>query len=159
MSDQPEHDPRRGIQAEAMNARALPKRFYTDAAVGRCGGRPLCPVGWKNGERRRVRRCWRSSLRALADEIVAEWAAQEGVINPATMPLTTLAMTAIDAVTGREADVAAEIVKYAGSDLLCYRAAGPEKLVAGQAELWDPVLAWFRRSWPRGLVERGAWCM
>ena len=38
--------------------------------------------------------------------------------------------------------VAAEIERYAGSDLLLYRATEPEGLVAAQAKHWDPVLAW-----------------
>ena len=42
---------------------------------------------------------------------------------------------------GAEA-VAAEIERYAGSDLLLYRATEPEDLVAAQAKHWDPVLAW-----------------
>jgi chaperone required for assembly of F1-ATPase len=38
-------------------------------------------------------------------------------------------------------EVVAEIVKYAGSDLVCYRAGAPESLVKAQAEVWDPILA------------------
>jgi chaperone required for assembly of F1-ATPase len=84
--------------------------------------------------------------RALAEAIAAEWVAQGDRIDPVTMPLTRLANSALDAVRGREAEVRAEIVKYAGSDLVCYRAAGPSGLVARQAELWDPVLAWSRTA-------------
>ena len=62
--------------------------------------------------------------RALADAIAAEWEAQTERIDPATMPLTRLANSAIDGVTGREAEVRADIAKYAGSDLVCYRAEG-----------------------------------
>ncbi|MEZ5854920.1 MAG: ATP12 family protein [Hyphomicrobiaceae bacterium] len=78
----------------------------------------------------------------LAEAIAAEWQAQETVINPTGMPLTRLANTALDGVTGREADVRADIVKYAGSDLLCYRADFPEGLIERQSEAWDPVLHW-----------------
>ena len=39
---------------------------------------------------------------------------------------------------------AAEIVKYAGSDLLCYRATEPPALVAAQDVAWNPVLDWAR---------------
>jgi chaperone required for assembly of F1-ATPase len=60
------------------------------------------------------------------------------------MPLTRLANTIIDGVTGAEQEVAAEIEKYLGSDLVFYRATEPEKLVARQAELWDPLLAFAR---------------
>jgi chaperone required for assembly of F1-ATPase len=60
------------------------------------------------------------------------------------MPLTRLANSAIDGVAGREAEVRADIAKYAGSDLVCYRADGPDELVRRQAECWDPILAWAR---------------
>jgi chaperone required for assembly of F1-ATPase len=64
------------------------------------------------------------------------------VIDPATMPLTRLVNSALDGVRGREADVTAEIVGYAGSDLLLYRAEAPAALVAAQAGVWDPVIGW-----------------
>ncbi len=48
----------------------------------------------------------------------------------------------IDAVAVTTAPVADEVVKYLGSDLLCYRAEAPEGLIARQAQAWDPVLAW-----------------
>jgi chaperone required for assembly of F1-ATPase len=35
-----------------------------------------------------------------------------------------------------------DIAKYAGSDLLCYRATDPESLVKRQAETWQPLLDW-----------------
>ncbi len=38
--------------------------------------------------------------------------------------------------------MAAEIVKFAGSDLLCYRAQELEALAALQGGAWDPVLDW-----------------
>src|SRR5262249_3870589 len=41
---------------------------------------------------------------------------------------------------------AAEVQKYLASDLVCYRAEGPDRLVARQAEAWDPVLAWAREA-------------
>ena len=84
--------------------------------------------------------------RALADAVAAEWEAQTGRIDPVTMPLTRLANSAIDGVMGREAEVRADIVKYAGSDLVCYRAEGPPELVRRQSETWDPVLMWAREA-------------
>jgi chaperone required for assembly of F1-ATPase len=80
--------------------------------------------------------------RALADAIAAEWAAQGAHIDPSTMPLSKLAITAIDGVAGHLAEVAGDIVKFANSDLLCYRAEAPEALQRLQAEAWDPVLRW-----------------
>ncbi|MFD1702090.1 ATP12 family chaperone protein [Methylopila henanensis] len=81
---------------------------------------------------------------ALADAVAAEWAAQVEVIDPATMPLTRLANAAIDGVARARSEVAEDIVKYAGSDLVCYRADGPERLVERQRLSWDPVLAFAR---------------
>jgi len=78
---------------------------------------------------------------ALAEAIAAEWAAQTGEIDPATMPLTRIAHSAIDKVAPAQAEVAALIAAYGESDLLCYRAEGTA-LAERQAEAWDPVLAW-----------------
>lgn len=83
---------------------------------------------------------------ALAAAIAAEWNAQGSHIDPDTMPLTRLANTAIDAVAAAMPEVAADIVQYCGSDLLCYRAEAPVPLVRAQAEHWDPVLAWAKSS-------------
>lgn len=83
--------------------------------------------------------------RALAEAIAGEWEAQGVHIVPASMVLTKLANTAIDRVAGREQAVVADIVAYAGCDLLCYRADGPERLAARQAGAWDPVLTWAAR--------------
>lgn len=79
---------------------------------------------------------------ALATAVAEEWAAQITHIDPAAMPLTKLCNTAIDRVRGREDAIAAEIAHFAGSDLVCFRAERPPKLVAMQAVAWDPVLAW-----------------
>jgi chaperone required for assembly of F1-ATPase len=78
----------------------------------------------------------------LAQAIAEEWRAQGTHIDPSSMPLTRLANSAIDGVARREAEVRADIAKYAGSDLLCYRAEGPEVLQRRQAEVWDPILRW-----------------
>src|SRR6185295_17609797 len=80
--------------------------------------------------------------RALAAAIAAEWQAQREQIDPASMPLTRLTNSAIDGVAGRQAEVGADIVKYLGSDLVCYRAADPSELVRRQAEAWDPPIDW-----------------
>lgn len=78
----------------------------------------------------------------LAEALAAEWAAQRDQIDPMTMQLTRIANTAIDGVAGRMAEVRAEIVAYAGSDLLSYRATDPQALIERQAAAWDPLLRW-----------------
>lgn len=84
--------------------------------------------------------------RALAEAIAAEWNAQGEEIDPVSMPLTRFANSIIDGVIGREADVRADILKYAASDLVCYRASGPAGLVQRQAAAWDRVLNWAREA-------------
>lgn len=78
----------------------------------------------------------------LGEGIAAEWAAQGEFLDPTSMPLTRLANTAIDGVAPRLREVRDDILAYAGSDLLFYRAGEPEGLVASQRALWDPILAW-----------------
>ncbi|MDB5570309.1 MAG: ATPase [Hyphomicrobiales bacterium] len=123
--------------------KALPKRFYKQAAVAEDNGRFALTL-----DGRRARTPARHELavpsRALAERIAAEWAAQADVIDPAAMPVTRIVNSALDGVSREMEAVAAEIVKYAGSDLLCYRAGDPRSLVAEQADAWDPVLAWMR---------------
>lgn len=80
--------------------------------------------------------------RGLAEEVAAEWAAQEEVIRPAAMPATRLANSAIEKVRPLRADVVALVAGYGESDLLCYRAEAPETLVQRQAEGWDPLIDW-----------------
>lgn len=82
----------------------------------------------------------------LAEIVASEWQAQGEFIRALSMPLTRLANAAIDGVTGQETPARAEIVKYAGSDLICYRADEPDSLVARQAAAWDPILARYREA-------------
>lgn len=122
-------------------AAALPKRFYTTVAIGeQPGGFGLLLDG------RSVRTPAKSLLavedRGLAEAMAAEWSAQGDVIDAATMPLTRIVNTALDGVTGREGEIRDDIAKFAGSDLLCYRAEHPQELIDRQTDGWDPVLAW-----------------
>lgn len=82
----------------------------------------------------------------LAEAVAAEWQAQEKTVNPETMPFTRASNSAIDKVTAQFDVVADMLAEYGGSDLLCYRAEGPEGLVARQAQGWDPLLDWARED-------------
>ncbi len=84
--------------------------------------------------------------RALAEAIAEEWGAQAEVVDPAQMPLTRLANSVIDGVSRRAAAVSDDVVKYLGSDLVFYRADGPEGLIARETEHWDPLLAFARNA-------------
>lgn len=126
-------------------ARPLPKRFYKDVKVSETDGAFAVLLDGRNVRTPRKQVLTLPS-RPLAEEVAREWAAQADVIDPAGMPLTTLVFTAIDAVSGSPDAVAAEIVKYAGSDLLCYRAESPDELVRTEALHWDPVLRWAEQT-------------
>jgi chaperone required for assembly of F1-ATPase len=78
----------------------------------------------------------------LAASIAAEWNAQEEMIVPTAMPLTRIVNTAIDGVAANMTAVRADIVAYAGSDLLCYRAGSPAALVERQHAAWTPLTDW-----------------
>ena len=124
---------------------ALPRRFYkhADVAEGENGrwnvvldGRPARTPG---------KRSFSFPSRVVAAAIAEEWQAQGERIDPSSMPMTRLANSIIDGVVDRMPEVRAEIVKYAASDLVCYRAAHPEDLAQLQAQYWDPVLSWARQ--------------
>jgi len=82
----------------------------------------------------------------LAEALAAEWRAQAEYIDPSAMPLTRLANSIIDGVADAPQAVAAEVEKYLASDLVFYRAEGPEKFIARQAAAWDPLIAWAREA-------------
>ncbi|MEL7099689.1 MAG: ATP12 family protein [Pseudomonadota bacterium] len=78
----------------------------------------------------------------LAARIAAEWDAQDEVVAPLSMPFTRSANAALDKVVPQHAEVAAMLADYGDSDLLCYRADGPDGLVHRQQNTWDPLLDW-----------------
>ncbi|HUE79178.1 MAG TPA: ATP12 family protein [Sphingomicrobium sp.] len=83
----------------------------------------------------------------LAEAIAGEWAAAGDTFDQGAMPLTGIANVAIDRVASDRTAFAADIGKYAQTDLACYRAEGPATLVARQGESWDALLAWARRRY------------
>jgi chaperone required for assembly of F1-ATPase len=84
--------------------------------------------------------------RGWAEAVAQEWQAQEGVIDPRSMPYTRTANAAIDKVALQHAEVADMLAAYGDSDLLCYRAEVPTELVTRQAEAWGPMLDWAARD-------------
>ncbi|MEW6256810.1 MAG: ATP12 family protein [Pseudomonadota bacterium] len=131
--------------ARAGQRRALPKRFYKQAepleveggfGVG-LDGRPI---------RTPARKLFAVPQRVVAEAVAQEWRDQGEDIDPSRMPLTRLLNVAIDGVATDPAASIEEVVRYAGTDLICYRADGPERLVQRQAQHWDPVLDWLRNE-------------
>jgi len=136
-------DPVRRAQIQMQTS--LPKRFYKAVSVApveegfavHLDGRPVRTPG--------------KALLALPTEksaalVVGEFDAQKESIDPVTMPVMRLANTAIDGVACDPQAVLEDILRFASSDLLCYRADGPQGLVDRQNELWDPVIDWARSA-------------
>ena len=134
------------ITAARRGARqALRKRFYAAAGVQESAEGYAVTLDGKPVHTP-ARRLLTAPDAALARAMAAEWEAQGELIDPATMPLTRLANAIIDGVAEKPAPVAAEIEKYLASDLLFYRASGPQQLCERQRALWDPILAWARET-------------
>ena len=118
-----------------------PKRFYESVSVSEedgafcilLDGRPVKSPG---------RKSLTLPTRKAAEILGAEWDAIETNINPLLMPATRIVNTAIDGVSENKQAVLEDVVRYAGSDLLCYRADSPQGLVENQQNAWDPVLEW-----------------
>jgi chaperone required for assembly of F1-ATPase len=131
-------DPR---ELARRNMRALKRRFYETAAV-REDADGFAVLLDERPVKTPARRGLVAPCRPLAEAIAEEWQGQKEFVDPAGMPMTRLANTIIDGVAAAPEEVAAEIVKYLGSDLVCYRASTPQGLVERQVRHWDPVLAW-----------------
>lgn len=138
-------DPDPVRRAQIQMKTPLPKRFYKEVSVVpaeagfavQLDGRPVRTPG--------------KALLALPTEAAAalvagEFAEQGETINPVTMPVMRLVNTAIDGVASDPQAVLEDILRFASSDLLCYRADAPQGLVERQNEQWDPVIDWARAS-------------
>lgn len=121
------------------------KRFYKDVS--------LCPVEGGYGvvlDGRPVKLPGGSAVlcvahKALADLVAAEWAAQGDVIVPDEMPVMQIVSTCALEVGAQRPAMEAQIFKYIDTDLLYYRAPGPDALVRAQQAVWDPLLAAFSK--------------
>lgn len=128
-------------RAQAAMRTPLPKRFYKEAAVENTAGHFAILLDGKSAKTP-ARNSLALPNAALAMAVAAEWNAIEGNIDPVQLPLTRLANLAIDAIASAPQPVIDEIVQYAGTDLVFYRADNPPGLVALQNERWNPILDW-----------------
>lgn len=117
------------------------KRFWTETSVQAEGDGFAIKLDGR-GVKTPAKRSLVVPSEEMAQAIAAEWDAQVEEVRPETMPWTRSANAALDKVAEQRAEVEAHLADYAGSDLLCYRAEGPEGLVTRQRETWDPLLDW-----------------
>ena len=139
MSEETRADPKRLAQAN-MRVPEI-RRFYKEAGVIEADG------GWAlTLDGRTARTPAKNRLiaptRAIAEMIAAEWAGQGETLSIAAMPTTRLANSALDGIASTLQETLDEIARYAGADLICYRALEPESLVEMQARAFDPPLRW-----------------
>lgn len=127
-------------RAQHLNKVELPKRFYKDVAAGPVDGGFVVTL-----DGRPVRTPGKKlqvivPAAAIATTMAEEWAAQGEFVDPATMPMVRLVNSAIE--SGEEMIPAfrEEVIKFAGSDLLLYRAESPRELVSEQELVWDNAL-------------------
>ncbi|GGA55172.1 ATPase [Nitratireductor aestuarii] len=132
-------------QAQEKMRRPLPKRFYKDVfVVGEEGAYKV------KLDERAVRTPGGAELvvptEGAAQLVAGEYAAQGEHIDPMSMPVTRLVNTAIDGVATDPQVVLEDVLRYASSDLIFYRADSPERLVQNQRDAWDPVLEWMETT-------------
>lgn len=139
--DASERDPLRAVRQSSRPP--SPKRFYETAAVAPTEGGYAVLLDGKP-VKTPAKRLLALPAKALAEAIASEWAGQGETIDPGAMPLTRIANSVIDGVAAQMPEVEAELTKYAGSDLICYRAGEPASLVAAQGAAWDPLVGFAR---------------
>lgn len=85
--------------------------------------------------------------RALAEAMATEWSDQGEEIDTARFPLRDVADYAIDTVGGTREALVRELVAYAETDTLCYRAEPGEALHERQMQVWEPLVADAEARW------------
>lgn len=80
--------------------------------------------------------------KSLGEAIAAEWQSQSETLVPESMALTKMLNTALDRIAASRIAIVDDLAKFAGSDLLCYRAEAPAELLQRQRAAWDRWLAW-----------------
>ena len=127
-------------RAQHLNKVELPKRFYKDVAAGPVDGGFVVTLDGRPVRTPGKKLAVVVPAAAIATAMAEEWAAQGEFIDPATMPMVRLVNSAVE--SGEEMIPAfrEEVIKFAGSDLLLYRAETPRELVSEQELLWDNAL-------------------
>lgn len=142
------------VRAQKQMQAQLPKRFYEKAEVAESEGGFAVHL-----DGRPVKTPARNLLllptRAAAQIVADEFAAQEKLIDPGKMPANRLVNTAIDGIAQDPQAVFEDILRFAGTDMLCYRADSPQELVSRQTENWDPLIDWMESLGARFALAEG----
>ena len=123
----------------------LPRKFYQSVAV----------EGFENGWHIQLdgrtpvtpaRNQLSMPTEKLAQSVAEEWDRQDTVIDLPRMTLTRLANVALDRTPETREELVDEVVKYAGTDLVCYLADGPSELRERQEAHFRPIRDWAGRE-------------
>lgn len=117
----------------------LPKRFYKATGVGVVDGGFTVTLDGR-ATRTPGKLPVVVPVAAIAAVMAGEWAGQGETIDAASMPTVRLINSALESGVAAKPVFRDEIVKYAGNDLLLYRADTPRELVAAQEASWDAAL-------------------
>ena len=119
----------------------LPKRFYKQARVAAADAGFAIEL-----DGRPVKTPAKVPLTVpsepLAAAIADEWNGQAETLDLQGMTLTRLANVAIDRTPETRTELAEELVRYAGTDVICYLADAPSELQARQDATWKPLRDW-----------------
>ena len=115
------------------------KRFYDEVSVAEAdaGWRVLLdgkPIRTQGGGAQIV------PTRALADALAEEWRAQGEKLDLSAFPLRDAADHAIDVVAGDRAATIEQLLGFAETDTLCYRADPEDALFRRQEDMWEPLV-------------------
>jgi chaperone required for assembly of F1-ATPase len=129
-----------------MEIAAAMKRFYKEATAS------ADEAGWRvlldgRGVKSQGARAQIVPTAALANVLAAEWSGQGEEIDPAQFVMRDLADYAIDGIAADRAAVLADLLRYAETDTLCYRAEPDEPSHDRQLELWEPLLLAAEARW------------
>ena len=115
------------------------KRFYTACSAVAVGLQWQVTLDGRN-VRTQAAKPQLVPSRTLAEAMVREWAAQAEEIDPGSFPLRDLVDYAIDIVQPDPGKVADDLLRFAETDTLCYRAEPDEALGIRQRDVWEPLI-------------------
>jgi len=76
----------------------------------------------------------------IANEILKEWNQNSDIVNTEHLIFYGLLSMAIDKVNEQRDAYISDIINFIDTDLICYRAEGPNDLVSLQNQNWNPIL-------------------
>lgn len=122
-------------------SKKFPKRFYKEVGVAVVEGGFIVTLDGRTLKTpgKKTLLCPTNSTAAL---VAAEWDAVKDEINPSDMPITRMMNVTVERTPVMREALVAEARRYAGTDLLCYRADNSRVLAEQQEAAWGPWLSW-----------------